>query len=209
MSPNAMTGYGFLEFSQQCTDGGPNCVDDSGCLDCFNDAVTSATNVLNRPVCSTAIPIQTVATAVPVITDTVTTVPVVVIPVTATTVPVVVIPVTTVPVIATTEVPIATTTVPVIVTTEVPVATVTVPVAVTTEVPVVTTVPVVVTVPVATVAVPETLVFETSQPSIFTQQAVTTFFVTSPSEGTSIAPAALIPPSRLVSSPARRDSVPG
>jgi len=52
MSPNTLTGYGYLQFTSNCTSGGPYCVDQSGCLDCFNPTVTSASNVLNRPVCS-------------------------------------------------------------------------------------------------------------------------------------------------------------
>jgi len=52
MSPNAQTGYGFLQFSQPCQS--TDCVDGSNCIDCFNPAVTNQTNVLNRPVCSAA-----------------------------------------------------------------------------------------------------------------------------------------------------------
>jgi len=54
MSPNTVTGYGYLEFVQSCLTGGANCVDGSGCMDCFNPSVTNDTNILNRPVCSAA-----------------------------------------------------------------------------------------------------------------------------------------------------------
>jgi len=198
MSPNPATGYGFLQFSNTCLNGGANCVDGSGCLDCFNAAVTSAANTLGRPVCGTAVSVQTAApvltttavvpatTAVPVTTVATTAVPVttVTVPATATTQ----VPVTTVtvPVIATTEVPVATVTVPVVVTTQVPVATVTVPVVVTTEPPVFTT-EIVETVVATTLPV---TTFQTSQPSIFTAQEVSTFLVqTSQSDGYTLVPA--------------------
>lgn len=51
MTPNAETGYGYLEFVSGCTEGGFNCFDETGCIDCFNP-LPGAVNSLNRPVCS-------------------------------------------------------------------------------------------------------------------------------------------------------------
>jgi len=53
MSPNIQTGYGFLEFNVNCSNGGPDCTDSTSCLDCFNP-LSNVTNVLGRPICSAA-----------------------------------------------------------------------------------------------------------------------------------------------------------
>jgi hypothetical protein len=94
ISPNTVTGYGYLEFTTSCASGGTNCVDDSSCLDCFNPSFNTS-NVLGRPVCSSDaiasfgsfVPISTVELATTVVNLATSQVPTTVITTVATTVP--------------------------------------------------------------------------------------------------------------------------
>jgi len=50
-NPNPTDGNGYLEFNQDCLDGGLNCVADTGCQLCFKP-VLGGENVGSRPICS-------------------------------------------------------------------------------------------------------------------------------------------------------------
>jgi len=48
---NPSTGNGYLQFNEDCLNGGPNCVDNSGCELCFQNGFDPNQNLGNRPVC--------------------------------------------------------------------------------------------------------------------------------------------------------------
>lgn len=52
-NPNPQSGDGYLEYDENCKQGGQNCVGNSGCKLCFGGAVGVA-NLTGRPICSFA-----------------------------------------------------------------------------------------------------------------------------------------------------------
>jgi len=49
-NPNPTDGNSYLEFDQNCLDGGLNCIDNTGCSLCYRSIIGS-TNIGNRPIC--------------------------------------------------------------------------------------------------------------------------------------------------------------